>query len=53
MRYVEYEVVSVNGIMLKKSFMTLGKDHIRINVKIEGEKHSYIIPAKHLLLSTG
>ena len=34
----EYEMVPVNGIMLKKG---------QFMVKIESEKHIYIIPAKH------
>ena len=48
MRYAEYEVIHVYGIMLKKSkyFVTLGKDQFKVKVKLEGDKHIYIIPAK-------
>ena len=49
MRYAEYEVVPVNGIMVKKSksFVTLGKGQFKVKVKLEGKKHIYILPAKH------
>ena len=29
------------------SFVTLGKGQFKVKVKIEGEKHLHIIPAKH------
>ena len=29
------------------SFVTLGKTRFKVNVKIEGEKHIYIIPYKN------
>ena len=45
MRYVQYEVVTVNGIMLKKSLITFGIAQFKVKVKTESEKHIYIIPA--------
>ena len=35
-------------MMLKKlSFVTLGKDQFKVNVKVKDEKHICIIPDKH------
>ena len=31
----------------KESFVTLGKDEFMVKVKVEDEKHIYIIPDKH------
>ena len=39
----------VNGMILKKNqtFVTLGKDQFTVKVKVEDEKHIYIIPDKY------
>ena len=49
MRYIGYEVVPINGVMLNifKSFVIVGKGQFTVKVTIEGEKHIYIIPVKH------
>jgi hypothetical protein len=48
MRNSEHEVAPINSNMLKKSMYlaTLGKGHKNVMVKIEGDMHNYIIPAK-------
>ena len=52
MKYLEYKVVPVkcqhvNGVMLKKSFVTLGIAQFTVKVKTESKKYIYIIPAKY------
>ena len=41
MKYFEYEVVAVNGMMKKsKTFVTLGKSQFKDQVKLEVKHHS-------------
>ena len=50
MRYAEYEVVLIKDIILKNILNPLWpweKGQYKVMVKIEGEKHIYIIPDKH------
>ena len=49
MRYIIYEVVPVNGLMLNQSkyFVTLAKCKFTVKVKLESEKHIYTLPAEH------
>ena len=47
MRYVKYEVVPINGIMLKKSFVILEKGQFKVKVKLEG-KNIYISWTRHI-----
>ena len=48
MRYVEYKVVPGQWHNVEKSnFCDLRKGQFKVKVKIEGEKHIYIILATH------
>ena len=49
MRYAEYEVVSINGMMLKISIVTFGKSQFKVKIKVEAETYICIIPVKHFL----